>query len=235
MAALSASGLAENTIVILTSDHGEMLGERGLWYKMSFFEGACRVPLVVASPGRFAPRRVGASVSLLDLLPTLVDFAGGDAGAARRDRRAKPRAASGGPARPRRGDRRISGGGRDRADGDDPPRRVQVHPFAAGPGSALRPHSRSGRTRQPGGRPRPCRNGRRIPRRGRPPLAARRARRRGAGEPAPPPPRRRGADDRQDSRLGFQPFRDAAQQYIRNGMDLDDLEARARFPRAASP
>ncbi|HXZ16795.1 MAG TPA: choline-sulfatase, partial [Roseiarcus sp.] len=77
MAALRSSGLAENTIVILTSDHGEMLGERGLWYKMSFFEGSARVPLVVASPGRFAPRRVAASVSLLDLLPTLVDFAGG--------------------------------------------------------------------------------------------------------------------------------------------------------------
>ena len=45
--------------MILTSDHGEMLGERGLWYKMSFFEGASRVPLVVARPGRFAPRRVG--------------------------------------------------------------------------------------------------------------------------------------------------------------------------------
>ena len=55
MPALSASGLAEDTIVVLTSDHGEMLGERGLWYKMNFFEGASRVPLVVASPGRFAP------------------------------------------------------------------------------------------------------------------------------------------------------------------------------------
>ena len=59
MEALRSAGLAEDTIVVLTSDHGEMLGERGLWYKMSFFEGACRVPLVVASPGRFdaAPRR----------------------------------------------------------------------------------------------------------------------------------------------------------------------------------
>ena len=79
MAALRATGLAEDTIVILTSDHGEMLGERGLWYKMSFFEGASRVPLVIASPGRFAPRRVGASVSLVDLMPTLVDLSGGDA------------------------------------------------------------------------------------------------------------------------------------------------------------
>ena len=77
MQALRAAALAEDTIVILTSDHGEMLGERGLWYKMSFFEGACRVPLVIASPGRFAPRRVAASVSLVDLMPTLIELAGG--------------------------------------------------------------------------------------------------------------------------------------------------------------
>ena len=79
MAALRSAGLAEETIVVLTSDHGEMLGERGLWYKMSFFEGASRVPLVIASPGRFAPRRVGASVSLVDLMPTLFDISGGNA------------------------------------------------------------------------------------------------------------------------------------------------------------
>jgi choline-sulfatase len=55
-----------------------MLGERGLWYKMTFFEGAARVPLVVHAPERFAPRRVSQNVSLLDLYPTLVDLAGGD-------------------------------------------------------------------------------------------------------------------------------------------------------------
>ena len=43
MAALRAAALAQDTIVIPTSDHGEMLGERGLWYKMSFLEGARRV------------------------------------------------------------------------------------------------------------------------------------------------------------------------------------------------
>jgi choline-sulfatase len=79
MQALRSAALAEDTIVILTSDHGEMLGERGLWYKMSFFERASRVPLVVANPGRFEPRRVGASVSLVDLMPTLIDLAGGNA------------------------------------------------------------------------------------------------------------------------------------------------------------
>ena len=63
--------LAEDTVVIVVADHGEMLGERGLWFKMSFFEPSCRVPLIVHAPGRFAPRQVGASVSLVDVLPTL--------------------------------------------------------------------------------------------------------------------------------------------------------------------
>jgi choline-sulfatase len=78
MQALRSTSLAEDTVVILTSDHGEMLGERGLWYKMSFFDGACRVPLVISNPGRFEPRRVGASVSLVDLMPTLIELAGGN-------------------------------------------------------------------------------------------------------------------------------------------------------------
>jgi len=74
---LRVSGRLENTVVILTSDHGDMQGERGLWYKMSFFEGSARVPLVVSAPGRFAPARVSSPVSTMDLLPTLVGIAGG--------------------------------------------------------------------------------------------------------------------------------------------------------------
>lgn len=74
--ALDATGL-DDTIVMFLGDHGEMLGERGLWYKMSFFEGASRVPLVVAAPGLVSPGRVPASVSLIDILPTLVELAGG--------------------------------------------------------------------------------------------------------------------------------------------------------------
>lgn len=73
--ALDEAGLAADTVTVLTSDHGEMLGERGFWYKMSFFEGACRVPLVVHAPGLFPPRRVRAAVSLADMLPTLLDIA----------------------------------------------------------------------------------------------------------------------------------------------------------------
>jgi len=75
--ALSAHGLADDTVVVLTSDHGDMLGDRGLWYKMAPFEGSIRVPLVVHAPSRFAPRRFDEPVSLLDLLPTLVEVGGG--------------------------------------------------------------------------------------------------------------------------------------------------------------
>jgi choline-sulfatase len=75
--ALELTGLREQTIVLFASDHGEALGERGLWYKMTFFEESVRVPLLIHAPGRFAPRRVADNVSLLDLAPTLVDLAGG--------------------------------------------------------------------------------------------------------------------------------------------------------------
>jgi choline-sulfatase len=69
--------LDQDTVVIFGSDHGDMLGERGMWYKMSWFEYSARVPLVVNYPARFAPRRVPESVSTMDLLPTLVELVGG--------------------------------------------------------------------------------------------------------------------------------------------------------------
>jgi choline-sulfatase len=75
MAALKESGLADDTVVILTADHGDMLGERGLWYKMSWFENACRIPLIVSAPGKMAAGRIVASASHLDLLPTLAEIA----------------------------------------------------------------------------------------------------------------------------------------------------------------
>jgi choline-sulfatase len=76
---LAAAGLAEDTITILISDHGEMLGERGLWYKMNFYEGASRVPFIVHAPERFNPRHIKENVSLVDLLPTLIELAAGAA------------------------------------------------------------------------------------------------------------------------------------------------------------
>lgn len=74
---LEECGLAEDTLIVFSGDHGDMLGERGLWYKMHWFEMSARVPLLVHAPQRFAARRVSQSVSTLDLLPTLVELAGG--------------------------------------------------------------------------------------------------------------------------------------------------------------
>jgi choline-sulfatase len=75
LAALKACGLAGDTVVVFCSDHGEFLGEHGLFYKMSFREHPTRVPLVVHAPGRFEPRRVHRPVSLADVAPTLADLA----------------------------------------------------------------------------------------------------------------------------------------------------------------
>ena len=67
----------DNTVVIVTADHGDMLGERGLWYKMNFFEHSARVPLVMAGPG-VAKTAVAEPCSLVDLLPTFLDIAAND-------------------------------------------------------------------------------------------------------------------------------------------------------------
>ncbi|SIT79546.1 choline-sulfatase [Pontibaca methylaminivorans] len=65
----------QEAVVIFTSDHGDMLGERGLWFKMSFREGAARVPLMIAAPG-LPSGRIDAPVSTLDVTPTLAALAG---------------------------------------------------------------------------------------------------------------------------------------------------------------
>ncbi len=80
LTALREAGFAEDTIVVFTGDHGDMLGERGLWFKMSWFEFSARIPLIVSYPSAFAPRRVASAVSQIDLLPSLVDFATGGKG-----------------------------------------------------------------------------------------------------------------------------------------------------------
>ena len=72
---LSETGLAENTIIVFTSDHGDMLGDHGLWYKMTFFEWSARVPLIISASNRFIARTVDQNVSLLNLFPTMVDMA----------------------------------------------------------------------------------------------------------------------------------------------------------------
>ncbi|NNE52628.1 MAG: choline-sulfatase [Sulfitobacter sp.] len=65
----------QEAIVVFVSDHGDMLGERGLWFKMSFFEGSARVPLMIAAP-QMASGLQTTPVSTIDLCPTLCDLAG---------------------------------------------------------------------------------------------------------------------------------------------------------------
>jgi len=70
-------GMERETIVIVLSDHGDMVGERGMWFKRTFYEWCVRVPLIVALPdGSLAGRRVAENVSLVDLYPSLLDLAG---------------------------------------------------------------------------------------------------------------------------------------------------------------
>lgn len=69
--------LAENTLVIFTSDHGEMLGDHGMHGKFVFYEGSVHVPLLMRLPGVIAPNSViKAPTSHLDLFPTILDYLG---------------------------------------------------------------------------------------------------------------------------------------------------------------
>lgn len=68
-------GLMEDTIFVFCADHGEMMGERGMWFKQTFFEHSARVPLIIGGPGLPKHRVVDQNVSLVDLLPTLLALA----------------------------------------------------------------------------------------------------------------------------------------------------------------
>jgi choline-sulfatase len=79
MDVLEAQGLSENTVVVHTSDHGDMLGEHGLWRKMSMYEQSSRVPLQISFPGRFkAGLRVRQAVSTVDAVATMLEVVGVD-------------------------------------------------------------------------------------------------------------------------------------------------------------
>ena len=67
----------QDAIILFLSDHGDMLGARGLWFKMSFFDGSARVPMMIAAP-QMQPGLVTTPVSNIDLCPTLCDLAGVD-------------------------------------------------------------------------------------------------------------------------------------------------------------
>ncbi len=73
---LEATGKLDNTTIVFTSDHGDFLGERGLWYKMSYLEPAAHIPLIIWNPKSYKPRRVKEPVSLADIMPTLAAIGG---------------------------------------------------------------------------------------------------------------------------------------------------------------
>ncbi len=236
MEALRATGLASNTIIVFTSDHGEMLGERGLWFKMNFFEGGARVPLIVSAPQKYAPRRVAESVSLVDLTPTLIDMAGGDS------------AALGATIDGRSLKGHLEGvGGHDEAIGEylaesaiapivmmrrgpwkfihSPPDPDQLYDVARDPGERDNLATQSAHAEL---------------------LAAFKAEvaRRWDlaaldAEVRESQHRRRIVDNAltkgEPHSWDFQPYRDASRTYVRNTIPLDDLESMARFPPVAAP
>ena len=75
LSTLKEVGLDQSTLVVFAADHGEMLGERGAWYKQYFYEPSVRVPLILAEPGQTKGRRIDTPVSLIDLAPTFIDYA----------------------------------------------------------------------------------------------------------------------------------------------------------------
>ena len=74
--ALDESGMTDNTMVVLLSDHGWQLGEHRLWSKCSNYEEAIRVPLMIAAPGITDGKNTKALAELVDIYPTLCEFAG---------------------------------------------------------------------------------------------------------------------------------------------------------------
>lgn len=76
MAALERRGMLDNTFIIYTSDHGEMLGDHGMYTKSVPYESALRVPLLISGPGIPAGRQTDAIVELIDVNPTICELSG---------------------------------------------------------------------------------------------------------------------------------------------------------------
>lgn len=74
--ALKDTGQYDSTLIVFTADHGDMLGERGMWYKFNPYEWSMRIPMIIKAPGAKPGRKVHVPVSLLDLAPTILDYAG---------------------------------------------------------------------------------------------------------------------------------------------------------------
>ncbi|MGR3322372.1 MAG: sulfatase-like hydrolase/transferase [Pseudooceanicola sp.] len=73
---LEETGQADGTLVVLTADHGEMLGAKSMWGKESVFDPAFHVPLILRVPGRAGGHRVAAMTESVDIAPTILDWIG---------------------------------------------------------------------------------------------------------------------------------------------------------------
>ena len=78
LSALDANGLADNTRIIYTSDHGAMMGAHGLWGKFTLYDDSCGVPLIVAGPDLPAGKVAQTPVSLVDCFPTILEAVGAE-------------------------------------------------------------------------------------------------------------------------------------------------------------
>ncbi|MFC1451948.1 sulfatase-like hydrolase/transferase [Verrucomicrobiota bacterium] len=74
--AMDRLDMLEDTIVVYTSDHGDMAGEHGLWWKRTYYDASAAVPLLIAGPGLGSEATVNTPVELVDLFPTFCDLAG---------------------------------------------------------------------------------------------------------------------------------------------------------------
>ena len=83
IAELKLLDLYDDTLIIFTSDHGDMMGERNMWFKRTFWEHSVKVPLIFHQPSRYAAKRVGEIVTLADLCPTLAEIGGAQDASAR--------------------------------------------------------------------------------------------------------------------------------------------------------
>ena len=78
LAALEASGQADNTLIIYTSDHGDHNGDRGLWTKMTLYDESTAVPMIISGRGIAQGKAVSTLASLVDIYPTILSAAGAD-------------------------------------------------------------------------------------------------------------------------------------------------------------
>ena len=76
VAELKLLGLYDNTVIVFISDHGDMMGERGMWFKRTFYQGSLQVPMIFHAPALYEPGRRKECVTLADLCPTFAEIGG---------------------------------------------------------------------------------------------------------------------------------------------------------------